>query len=165
MISFTIAVSSSFCTYRYEELVAHAWRDLEIFIQAFFQTLLIKYVDASFIYNETFILTEVLNIGIHCVKSVHIRSFSGPCFPAWRLNTERYFSVFIRIRENTGKKNSKYGHFSRSDSCICSKKIMNVKSVRLACLPLFQDDDHSALLYHIKWKKVVKAFAIIILKS
>ena len=34
------------------------------------------------------------------MKRVHIRSFSGPYFPAFGLNTE--------------KKNSEYGHFSRS---------------------------------------------------
>ena len=53
---------------------------------------------------------------IHCVKRVHIRSFSGPLFPAFGLNTERYeVSVYsVRIRENTDQKNSKYGHFSRS---------------------------------------------------
>ena len=28
---------------------------------------------------------------IHCVKGVHIRSFSGPYFPAFGLNTERYY--------------------------------------------------------------------------
>ena len=27
---------------------------------------------------------------IHCVKSVPIRSYSGPYFPAFRLNKERY---------------------------------------------------------------------------
>ena len=26
----------------------------------------------------------------HCVKSIRIRSFSGPYFPAFGLNTERY---------------------------------------------------------------------------
>ena len=29
---------------------------------------------------------------IHCVKSVHIRSFSGPFLAAFGLNTERHFS-------------------------------------------------------------------------
>ena len=59
---------------------------------------------------------------MHCVKSVRIRSFSGPCFPAFGLNTERYsveilrISPYsVRIRENTGHKNSKYGHFLRCD--------------------------------------------------
>ena len=54
----------------------------------------------------------------HCVKSVRIRSFSAPYFPAFRPNTERY-STSLRIQseclENTDQKISKYGHFSRSE--------------------------------------------------
>ena len=42
----------------------------------------------------------------HCVKSVPIRSFSGPYFPAFGLNMERY-SVSLRIQ-------SECEHFSRS---------------------------------------------------
>ena len=38
----------------------------------------------------------------HCVKSVRIRSFSGPYFPAFGLNTERY-QVFLCIHPNAGK--------------------------------------------------------------
>ena len=41
---------------------------------------------------------------IHCVKSVRIRSFSGPYFPAFGLNTDQ--------------KNFEYGQFSRSVSNI-----------------------------------------------
>ena len=42
----------------------------------------------------------------YCVKSVRIRSFSGPYFPAFGLNTERYSVLCIspysvRMRENT----------------------------------------------------------------
>ena len=34
---------------------------------------------------------------VHYVKIVRIRSFSGPCFPAMRLNTERYSnSSFVK---------------------------------------------------------------------
>ena len=33
----------------------------------------------------------------HCVKSVRIRSYSGPHFPAFRLNTGRY-GVSLRIQ-------------------------------------------------------------------
>ena len=36
------------------------------------------------------------------VKSAHIRSYSGPHFPAFGLNTERY-SVFLRIHSECGK--------------------------------------------------------------
>ena len=38
---------------------------------------------------------------MHCMKSVRIRSFSGPYFPAFGLNTDRY-SVSLRI-QNVGK--------------------------------------------------------------
>ena len=39
---------------------------------------------------------------IHCVKSVRIRCFSEPYFPAFGLNTERYF-VSLRIYSEIGK--------------------------------------------------------------
>ena len=38
----------------------------------------------------------------HCVKSVHIRSYSGPHFPAFGLNTERY-GVSLRIQSECEK--------------------------------------------------------------
>ena len=40
--------------------------------------------------------------GFHCVKSVHIRSFSASYFLAYELNTERY-SVSLRINSDEGK--------------------------------------------------------------
>ena len=42
----------------------------------------------------------------HCVKSVQIRSFSGPYFPAFGLNTERYaISLYsVRMWKNTNQK-------------------------------------------------------------
>ena len=35
---------------------------------------------------------------LHCVKSIRIRSYSGPYFPSFGLNTERYFEYehFLR---------------------------------------------------------------------
>ena len=39
---------------------------------------------------------------IHCVKSVRIQSYSGPHFPAFGLNTERY-SVSLRVQSECGK--------------------------------------------------------------
>ena len=44
---------------------------------------------------------RAVKLNIHFVESVRIRSFSGPYFPAFELKTDQ--------------KNSKYGHFSRSD--------------------------------------------------
>ena len=45
---------------------------------------------------------------LHCMKNVCILSFSGPYFPAYELNTERY-GVY-----NTDLKNSEYGHILRN---------------------------------------------------
>ena len=49
----------------------------------------------------------------HYVKSVGIRSYYGPYFPAFGLNTER-FSYSVQMRENTDRNNSEYGNFLRS---------------------------------------------------
>ena len=40
------------------------------------------------------------------MKSVRIQSFSGPCFPAFGPNTERYF-VFLHIQSECGKKRTR----------------------------------------------------------
>ena len=40
------------------------------------------------------------------VKGVRVRSYSGPHFPAFRLNTERY-SVSLRIQFECGKMQTK----------------------------------------------------------
>ena len=45
------------------------------------------------------------------VKSVRIRSFSGPYFPAFGLNTRD--TPYLSVLESTDQKNAKYGHFSR----------------------------------------------------
>ena len=45
--------------------------------------------------TKTFTISGKFHCFLHCVKSVRIRSLSGPYFPAFRLNTERqYHSVF-----------------------------------------------------------------------
>ena len=49
---------------------------------------------------------------MHCVKSVHTRSFSSPYFPVFGMNTESISQYSVRMRENTDQKNSEYGHFS-----------------------------------------------------
>ena len=58
------------------------------------------------------------------------RVISGPYFPAFRLNTERYF-VFLRIQSECGEirtiNYSVFGHFSRSDTfSVRVKPIQNV---------------------------------------
>ena len=42
----------------------------------------------------------------HFIKSVRIRSYSGPHFPAFGLSP-----YSVRLQENTDQNNSKYGHF------------------------------------------------------
>ena len=39
---------------------------------------------------------------MHCVKSVRIRSYSGPYFPAFGLNAKKY-GVFLHIQSEQGK--------------------------------------------------------------
>ena len=46
------------------------------------------------------LISPSASIIFHCVKSVRIRSFSGP--------------YSVQMREKTNQKNSEYGHFSRS---------------------------------------------------
>ena len=77
---------------------------------------------------------------MHCMKSVRIRSYSGPHFPIFGLNTKRYgvspytryfhISVYtilhispysVRMRENAHQNNSKYGHFLRSVALLLCK--------------------------------------------
>ena len=56
-----------------------------------------------------------LTIVTHCVKSVLLRSISGPYFPAFRLSTERSISPYlVRMRKKEDQKNSEYGHLLRS---------------------------------------------------
>ena len=60
-------------------------------------------------HSETFIKAtflrhykEVFCRIFHCIKSIRIRSYSGPYFLAFGLNTERY-KVFLRIYSECGK--------------------------------------------------------------
>ena len=50
-----------------------------------------------------------------CVKSVRIRGYSGPHFPAFGLNMERLrISPYsVEMRESMDQNNSEYKHFSR----------------------------------------------------
>ena len=55
--------------------------------------------------RSTFYTSNDVDVGLknnHCVKNVRIRSYSGPYFPAFRLNTERY-SVSLHIQSKCGK--------------------------------------------------------------
>ena len=73
-------------------------------------------------------------IGVsHYVKSVRIRSFSGPYFPAFGLNTD---GVSLLIQSECGKnsgyrktqKNSEYGHYSGSAALSLHSPILGIKT-------------------------------------
>ena len=54
-------------------------------------------------------LSIVNNCNCHCVKSVSIRSYSGPHFPAFGLNAERYSNTQIFSPNDKDQNNSGYG--------------------------------------------------------
>ena len=57
-----------------------------------------------------------LDINLHCIKSVHIQSFSGLYFPAFGLNMERF-------EVTRDQKNSEYGHLL----CTVAKRLATKK--------------------------------------
>ena len=71
-------------------------RILQVVLSFKFHPLAVRIILLTFVNYPDTVTLKV--IGIHSVKSVRIRSFSGPYNP-----------------ENTDQKNSKYGHFLRSD--------------------------------------------------
>ena len=79
-----------------------------------------------------FRLTDKEACLLHCVKSVRIRSYSGPYFPTFGLNTERYgvslrsISPYsVQMLENADQNNSEYKHFSRSATDTHNRFISN----------------------------------------
>ena len=52
--------------------------------------------------STIFSLSYISSLRYHCVKDARIRSFSGPYFPVFRLNTKR-FGVSLRIQSECGK--------------------------------------------------------------
>ena len=48
----------------------------------------------------------------HCMKSVHIRSYYGPCFNTFRLNTERCCG---KMRKNGDQNSSEYEQFLNTE--------------------------------------------------
>ena len=75
---------------------------------------------------------EKADLDSHCVKPVHIQSYSGPHFPAFGLNTERYGvspPYLVRMREDVDQNNSEYGQFLRR---VCQKRFSRIaESIRI----------------------------------
>ena len=93
----------------------------------------------------------------HCMKSVRIRSYSGPHFPAFGLNTKKY-SVSLRIQSECGKMRTRIApnrRFSYTGNWELVKSIVGTKLRRsYVCLHsqagnrLWQLANGSALLHH-----------------
>ena len=65
----------------------------------------------------------------HCMKSVRIRSNSGPHSPAFGLNTGRYSVPYsVRMWENAYQNNSQYGRVLRSQMLMYPQYIQNYKN-------------------------------------
>ena len=86
------------------------------------------YVERGLQFRTNTALSISLSLRQRCV---HIRSFSGPYFSSFGLNTAKYgvsltlylrYLYSVRMRENTEQKNSECGHFSHSVSLRMSSK-------------------------------------------
>ena len=78
-------------------------------IARFFSLCLLKIINYCRFFQLHFSNSLIFRVEAHCVKSVHIRSYSGLYFPAFGLNTNRYwlntkrYSVSLRIQSECGK--------------------------------------------------------------
>ena len=63
----------------------------------------------------------------HCVKSVRIRSDSGPFFPAFELNTERY-KVSLRFQSEYGKIRTRITWNTDTFHTVSFNKILSYRS-------------------------------------
>ena len=63
---------------------------------------LFAWIKTNFYRTKDKLATKKKNKLFYCVKSVRIRSYSGPHFPAFGLNTERY-GISLRTQSECGK--------------------------------------------------------------
>ena len=75
-----------------------------VFTKNIFKTkfLTIRYIFFTMIWHNKAWRHWLLSVGLRCKKSVLIQSFSGPYFPAFGLDTDRY-SLSLRIQVEYGK--------------------------------------------------------------
>ena len=87
--------------------------------------------------HSTKCVTDWMNNIIHCVKSARIWSFSGPHFPAFGQNTERY-GEYLRIQYNCGKirtrKTPNTGTFYAAIACRLKTYFLNFSHCQLTFL-------------------------------
>ena len=84
--------------------IVNGWKPLTIFAESFILDVRLgsKYVSEHYAFSFFFFFEKKNQGSQHCVKSVHMWSFSDSYFPAVGLNTETYW-VFLRIQCKCGK--------------------------------------------------------------
>ena len=65
------------------------------------------------------------SVDSHCAKIVHIRRFPGPCFPAFKLNTEMYF-VNFHIQSKCGKIQTRKTSYTGIFHAVSIKKLQRM---------------------------------------
>ena len=80
------------------------------------------------------LILNLLSGQLHWVKSVQIRSFSGPYFPAFGLNTERYGVSLSVFSPNAGKYGSELAPYLDTFHVDCVKALINFFLRIICCL-------------------------------
>ena len=70
----------------------------------------------------------------HCVKSARIRSYSGPHFPAFGLNTKRY-SVPPRIQSEYGKMRTRITQNTDTFYAVHNNDYKSLRNTNLVIIP------------------------------
>ena len=123
MSTFTFVKIAECFLHAYFRILLFKMVYLSLFLQLKVQTKISSYV---FLYIFTFVKINFHHFSklLLSKKRPYLELYSGPHFPAFGLNTERY-SVFLRIQSKCGKKRTRkcslFGHFSQSIMFIFSK--------------------------------------------
>ena len=101
---------------------------------------------------KVIIFTKINSIKInscknyHCVKNVRIRSFSGPYFPAFVLNTERYLFVLSLNGEKYGPEQPRIRTLVTQCASLMVKNICNFKKFGFVTLFSIETGDQNGYL-------------------
>ena len=104
----------------------------------------------------------MLASGIVTLRGKCPYSYSGPYFPAFGLNTERYGEIspyLVKMRENTDQNNSEYWHFLRIFSRDIYFRFKTILELILYCF-LIPIDGHEHLYFEFSCVFPLKIYSI-----
>ena len=107
----------------------------------------------------------MLASGIVTLRGKCPYSYSGPYFPAFGLNTERYGEIspyLVQMRENTDQNNSEYWHFLRIFSRDIYFRFKTILELILYCF-LIPIDSHEHLYFEFSCVFPLKIYSIFFL--